>query len=430
MRSPPSSHPTPSSTSSTSRRTLTPKPTQFEQYMGKRYIENLSSPEALKKAKERKKEQKRIKREKLEEQERRFPTKVDFKPETKRFKVGYDQHDIRLDDFVAKSLTIPKNLARLKIINGEVAVVKSTHAKYARIRPHGKLNTEDWVEIVVGIRPVNEEIAETYFRQKDQSEAKEMLETLKSSIVYKDERILVINKPPGLASQGGSKVKLHLNKFLEDLEKDGKEPLRLVHRLDKDTTGVLILARTKAAATQVSDMIQDGRMEKTYWAVVSPTVEKQSGEIVTGMVPVGEAPNEKQVIVEWHDEDTRSSIKAAIKKAVTSYNVLDSRKGVSLLELRPATGRKHQLRVHCASVLHAPVVGDYKYGPGVPKALAGMAPKARKYPMHLHLRGVVLKDWYGSGGHAVITAPTPLHFTKLGQSIGLKVSGKKTEGAE
>ncbi|KAJ3281856.1 hypothetical protein HK104_011242 [Borealophlyctis nickersoniae] len=339
-----------------------------------------------------------------EEEESEIPTI------TKTLEVGDEEHGCRLDEFLQKKLGIRRNLARLKILNGEVSITGSAHSLYFDMKPAWTLHAEDRVEVLVA-RPRGGKDGELTRAEQEElkSETEEAIENLRASILYKDQHIFIINKPMGLAVQGGSKVHMSLDQLLEGLQGSAKEPPRIVHRLDKNTTGILILARTKEAATK-------------YWGIVMSPVPAESGKIVTGLLQVGLPPNEKTAIVEWHDEDTRSSIDSPIRRAETIYRVLEAGKRVSLLELVPVTGRKHQLRVHCASVLKTPVLGDYKYGPGFPKSMEGMVSR-KGIPMHLHMRSLVIKNWYGPGVDLEATAPIPPHFVKTMQSIGLTTDG-------
>ncbi|KAJ3045480.1 Mitochondrial RNA pseudouridine synthase rpusd4 [Rhizophlyctis rosea] len=365
---------------------------------------------------------------------------VQFRVVTKKFPVGHEQHRIRLDDFVKSVLGVQRNVARLKIMNDEAwinpeALHQLTHHLTVFFAGRGsRVNARKAMKR----KPVWTAETKAYFRAKEAKDKLDIVENLKSNILYRDDRIIVINKPAGLAVQGGSKIRIHVDKLLGDLQQPDSPPLRLVHRLDKDTTGALIIARTKSAATQMADIFQNGGVQKWYWAVttsIPPRIADTSGEIVTGMVTLGEPPNEKQKLLAWHDDDARSSIDSPIRKAVTTYRTLSTKKGLSLLELQPVTGRKHQLRLHCAGKLHenshlpyiatAPIVGDYKYGPGCPEVLKAMAPQTKRVPMYLHMRAVVIKNWFGEGVDLTVVAPPPSHFVKTAMSIGLKLGVEK-----
>ncbi|RKO85931.1 pseudouridine synthase, partial [Blyttiomyces helicus] len=307
----------------------------------------------------------------------------------RKFFVDDHQHLITMEAFVAFALKCSQGIARLKVLNGEVGVTGSAHARYVDIKPKSTLNAGDYVQVVLAKPPSKEVIAE-----RQAKKAVDYTETLRKSILYRDKDIIIINKPANLAVHAGTKNSLNLESLLPALTKPEDGPLRLVHRLDVGTTGALILARSKEAAERVSDLLKPsdvegaGALQKTYLAIVSPALPKPAPDapaaamtnIVTGIVQIGEAPKEEMKTIEWHDDYTLSSTGKKIKKAVTAYRVLASANLGSLIELSPTTGRKHQLRVHCAQTLQnetylslgallAPIIGDFKYGPGCPSKI-------------------------------------------------------------
>lgn len=192
-------------------------------------------------------------------------------------------------------------------------------------------------------------------------------EFIRSLTIYEDKSVLALNKPFGLAVQGGAKTTRHIDGMLASLEADGERP-RLVHRLDQDTGGLLILAKTRIAAANLAKAFAGRDVVKTYWALCAGVPEIRQGTInlpiAKQMVKVGERDQERMAAA---DEDDA-------KKAITDYIVLDSAGPVAFLALKPLTGRTHQLRVHCAA-MGTPIVGDRKYGgpgstiEGVPEGL-------------------------------------------------------------
>ena len=183
---------------------------------------------------------------------------------------------------------------------------------------------------------------------------KEDADFIRKITLFEDDHILALNKPFGLAVQGGTKIQRHVDGMLASLEKDGDQP-RLVHRLDADTGGLLILARTRRAAAALSKSFQGRGVEKTYWALCAGKPPHPEGTIDLAIA--------KKMV--WSDDGQTERMTAAdddeAKKAITDYMTLDSAGPVSFLALKPVTGRTHQLRVHC-SAIGAPIVGDRKYG--------------------------------------------------------------------
>ncbi len=215
------------------------------------------------------------------------------------------------------------------------------------------------------------------------------------NIIYNSEEIMAINKPAGLAVQGGSGVRLSVDDMLGFLEYDHKP--KLVHRIDKDTSGVLLLARATEMATILTQAFKNKKVKKTYLAVVAGVPGEEHGEID---LPLSiKSTNGKS-------EKTRVD-KENGRQAITRYKLIEKAgKEFSLIELEPVTGRKHQLRVHMAEIGH-PIVGDGKYG-GRAAFIKGLANK-----MQLHAYNIKLELPAGKGRAAVnldITAPLPPHM--------------------
>ncbi|OFX00359.1 MAG: hypothetical protein A3E78_03025 [Alphaproteobacteria bacterium RIFCSPHIGHO2_12_FULL_63_12] len=217
----------------------------------------------------------------------------------------------------------------------------------------GRVKANRRIEAGEAIRvpPIGEEAAapKSEFRPK-----KEDADFLRSLTIYEDDEILAINKPFGLAVQGGARTPRHIDGMLASLEKNGEKP-RLVHRLDADTGGLLILAKTRIAAAKLGKAFQGHDVVKTYWALCAGVPKIPKGTInlpiAKKMVRIGDKDQERMTPAD--DEEA--------KKAITDYAVLDSAGPASFVALKPLTGRTHQLRVHCAA-MGTPIVGDRKYG--------------------------------------------------------------------
>ena len=183
---------------------------------------------------------------------------------------------------------------------------------------------------------------------------------LLGSIIFKDKHLIAINKPEGLASQGGShQGDRHIDAYKSTLQFGANDTPRLIHRLDKDTSGVLLLARDVKAANIFTSLFKEKLIEKIYWALVEGVPEKKEGKLESyiGKVDIWK-PNTQQ---DFTGEKKSEWKKGNKKKALSYYKVIEKvGSKYSWLQLKPATGRTHQLRIHCAE-LGTAIVGDRKY---------------------------------------------------------------------
>jgi 23S rRNA pseudouridine955/2504/2580 synthase len=179
------------------------------------------------------------------------------------------------------------------------------------------------------------------------------------SVIFKDEYLIAINKPEGLASQGGSyQGDRHIDAYKSIFQFDSNEAPRLIHRLDKDTSGVLLLARNAKAANIFTSLFRQKLVEKVYWALVEGVPRKKEGivESYIGKLDIWRPNFQKDL-----DREKRSWNKENTKKALSYYRVIKQvGSQYAWLQLKPATGRTHQLRIHCAK-LGTMIVGDRKY---------------------------------------------------------------------
>lgn len=234
-----------------------------------------------------------------------------------------------------------------------------------------------------------------------------LVDDLKQAILYQDDHVLVINKPAGLAVQGGTNTKKHVDGALEGLKLGAAEKPRLVHRLDKDTSGVLVLGRTAQAARALTAAFKARDAHKVYWAVVVGVPSPEDGRI--------KAPIDKRAGGRGGEKMT---VTDDGKPAITEYVVMDKAgRRTALLGMAPLTGRTHQLRVHCAEILETPIMGDGKYG-GEEAFIDGLPFKA----VHLHAR--VLDIAHPNGGRLRVEAPLSADFRQTMTFLGLDASLK------
>ena len=244
---------------------------------------------------------------------------------------------------------------------------------------------------------------------------------IQGCVLYRDDHIIALNKPPGLPTQGGSKQTRHVDGMAEALRFGYDEKPRLVHRLDKDTSGILLLARTRAVAGALTAAFRARETRKIYWAAVAGTPKPQMGTIRFGLVkaPGHGAKGEGEKMLCIHPDAVDSTPGA--KHATTDYAVLSALGGrVAWVALVPVTGRTHQLRAHMAEIGH-PIVGDGKYGgsgqenlgDGWGAQLGGEI--SRK--LHLHARSLRLTHPV-TGATLTLTAPLPPHMKKTWETLG------------
>ncbi len=227
-------------------------------------------------------------------------------------------------------------------------------------------------------------------------------EALEAAVLYRDDWVIALNKPPGLAVQGGTGQSRHLDAMLEALRFEAAEPPRLVHRLDKDTSGVLLLGRSREAAKRLAAAFRSREARKLYWAIVVGVPDPPEGRIDLALTKGGGAGREKM------REDAAEG-----RRAVTRYRVIDALgETAAWLALMPLTGRTHQLRAHCAA-LGTPILGDGKYG-GRKAFAAGDALSKR---LHLHARAISLP--HPAGQRLLeVTAPLPPHMAETLDFLG------------
>lgn len=247
----------------------------------------------------------------------------------------------------------------------------------------------------------------------------EDLAALKGWIIHQDKSVIVLNKPAGLPVQGGTKSERNLDAILAAAaDKFGGRPL-LVHRLDRDTSGVLVLALNPKAARTLAEAFRGKTARKLYWALVAGKPERPHGLVDLPLAKRVGAAGERVVALDYEEEFDLDE--AGARRAKSRYRTIDNAANrVTWLALEPLTGRTHQLRVHMAA-LGTPILGDGKYGgSGAFLRMDGIAQQ-----LHLHARR--LRIPHPERGTLDIKAPPPPHFTQALAALGLAADADADE---
>ena len=222
--------------------------------------------------------------------------------------------------------------------------------------------------------------------------------------LYEDDDLLVLNKPSGIAVQGGTKTTQHIDRLLEGMGDGPETRPRLVHRLDRDTSGVLVIAKRRSVAAKLGRAFQTRSVRKIYWAIVKGVPKPLQGKVEAALVK-GAGPDGDRV------RKARPGEQDIAQSAVTHYAVVDrAGQAASFVSLKPVTGRQHQLRAHMA-IIGNPILGDEKYygdrdlPPGVPRKL------------QLHARRISFPHPSGEGV-VDVTAPLPDHMREAVAAFG------------
>lgn len=215
------------------------------------------------------------------------------------------------------------------------------------------------------------------------------LKDFQNMVIFENNDYIIINKPPGLASQGGTGIKISVDDMIRNIS----ERYKLVHRLDRDTSGVLVIGKKTSAAARLSEMLRGKEVNKIYWALVLGKPPQSEGTIRVPIMKKGNKDGTGLQKIEVDDEG---------KMATTDYRILEDLGGkFTWLELRPITGRMHQLRVHCAH-MGCPIIGDGKYG-GADVQVKGFERK-----LHLHARRIIIDEL-----NIDVTAKLPKHMEQF-----------------
>ncbi|MSO75973.1 MAG: RluA family pseudouridine synthase [Alphaproteobacteria bacterium] len=305
--------------------------------------------------------------------------------------VGSEEGELRLDRWFRRHFPGLSHVGLQKLLRGGQVRVDGKRAKSGdRLAPGQE----------VRVPPMDSQPARPEKRRAQASEAD--LRALRAAILYRDGELIAINKPPGLAVQGGTGTEFHLDLMLDAIAAEMGERPRLVHRLDRDTSGVLLLAATVAAAARLGKVLRDRRARKLYWALIVGVPPIRQGRIDLPLGKGGDAGRERMRV----DPE-------AGKSAVTFYRVLETAGSrLAWVALWPRTGRTHQLRAHMAAI-GTPILGDGKYG-GKDAVLPGLATGRG---LHLHARAITLPRPSG-GGTIHVAAPLPPEMAETFRLFG------------
>jgi 23S rRNA pseudouridine955/2504/2580 synthase len=312
--------------------------------------------------------------------------------EVRQFTVADDDDDIRVDRWFKRHLPqVSFGMVSKWARTGQLRVDGK------RVKPEDRLSTGQVLRVPPGADTAPKKREPRALTDEQRAEAEAML-------VLKTDAALVLNKPPGLATQGGTRTFSHVDGLLDAFAEEHEPRPRLVHRLDKDTSGVLLVARTPGSAAFFSKRFSGRSAKKVYWALVVGVPDIAEGTIDAAIAKQPGTGGEKMHVDEENGQAAR-----------TKYRMIDrAGNSAAWLELEPLTGRTHQLRVHCAAIGH-PIVGDGKYG-GQDAFLTGSI--SRK--MHLHARRLIIDQ--PGGGKIDVTAELPEHFEASMEQLGFDSS--------
>ena len=312
-------------------------------------------------------------------------------PQPRTFTVDEDDDGIRLDRWFKRHMPeVSFNLV-------------SRWARTGQLRVNGaKAAPGDRIEAGQEIRiPPAEAMPAREARPQPRREAlsEDEAQFVRDMVIYDSADAFVLNKPPGLATQGGTKTTQHLDRLLDGLADERGRP-KLVHRLDKDTSGALLVARTARSAGHFAKAFSGRTARKVYWALVVGVPDRDEGTIDAPLAKQPGTGGEKMHISEEHG-----------LPAKTRWRVID-RAGnrAAWVELQPLTGRTHQLRAHMAALGHS-IVGDAKYGGADAFLTGGISRK-----LHLHARRIRIDA--PDGGTIDVTAELPAHFAETLATLG------------
>jgi 23S rRNA pseudouridine955/2504/2580 synthase len=314
--------------------------------------------------------------------------------------VTTDENGMRLDRFIEVHVPgLPFSVQQRIVRKGEVRINGS------RAKPNDRLEAGQTVRLP----PIRFDLPAK--DRADSADSKTAAE-LRAMILYEDDDMMVLNKPMGLAVQGGIGMTKHIDGMLESLQTPDGQRMRLVHRIDKDTAGCLLIAKTRFAASELTTTFRTRSARKVYWALIAGTPKPKQGRISTYLAKdaEAEAAGEAKMRVAKHGEDGAAH-------AVTYYATVEARPKIcTWVSLKPVTGRTHQLRAHMNHIGH-PIIGDSKYFIRENWEL----PPGMQDRLHLLARRIVVPH-PRTGKPIDVTAPLPPHMLQSWNLMALDTS--------
>ncbi len=312
--------------------------------------------------------------------------------------VADDEAEIRLDRWFRRHFPgLAQSAIQKMCRTGQIRVSGK------RVDASTRLNAGE--EVRIPPLPAPKDLPERETVAVSEREAKD----LHKLILYRDDHVIVLNKPHGIAVQGGPGITRSLDHMLDAFRFGHHERPRLVHRLDRDTSGVLLIARGASAASRLAAAFRDRDAEKTYWAIVAGLPIPMKGRIDAPLAKLPGARGERTRVAEYGEDEATY--------AITDYETLDhAGRKISWLGLYPVTGRTHQLRVHCAAI-GSPIIGDGKYGD------KSAHPDGFDPRLHLHARGIRIA--HPAGGILSVQAPLSEHMDATFRRLGFIIPAEE-----
>jgi len=319
-------------------------------------------------------------------------------------KVKSDEDGMRLDRWIHNHYpSIPNSLVHKLLRKKKLAVSDNSvlnakeHFKTHKHKANDRLKSGQYVFLPVSVK-VDERPPRPQIKLSS-----EKIQQIQSWVLHKDKDIIVLNKPPKIAVQGGSGIKESLTDYLHALKFENEEPPKLIHRLDQATSGILVLARNRKAAQVLTKTWAAHRILRLYWAILIGKPKGKQG-IIDISVSKSESPNESN---EDNVDPPRPS-----KKALTKYRLLASMGNlVSFVALLPKTGRTHQIRIHCAKGLNCPILGETRYSQCSAENLQEYLRLPKDVPLHLHAREICFLH-PTTKKIVQVAAPVPTYFAQ------------------